>query len=542
MAENQNDFWGIDYLPGTGSTGTNNITSETGNFDEVWGGMKKGEFQNETYKTYQSYNAPRSYLPTISLSDYQTALDRAWAYFKAGEEKGAAINHAYSSMMWDNEDYWKTRPNGGSPTDSPPAQVPTDGSGSSSTSTGGGGGGGGGEGDFSGGGGSGGEGDAGAFPGDIGGLRGLLAAFFSEAVKNGALAYPGSTTVNTPSQLQDAYNRYSNQQYGAESLFNQLGQERQSIGEGFNKAIEPGQFDPVYKTLSALMGYKGEDVSKGIEAIDTQGKLAIEDQLAAITEKYSQLGLGAGSDISSALAQGASRGIADMNVSKQNMLIQNLQNAANMRLNSADKYGGTKASELAMMIQALTGQANAQVGMANAQVGAGNLGLEATKGLERFGLTEYDIQKGNMERSYEQWLNQYKGHPLLPLITQFATASGNAAPAAIPEGPGTGAMLGSAAITGGLGSMSVWLPLLISAFSDREMKEDIVPLDHGEVSKKLADLPIYRWRYKGDKTQHMGPMAQDFQKTFGVGDGKMLHLVDVMGVLLASQKELVKRA
>ena len=542
MAENQNDFWGIDYLPGTGSTGTNNITSETGNFDEVWGGMKKGEFQNETYKTYQSYNAPRSYLPTISLSDYQTALDRAWAYFKAGEEKGAAINHAYSSMMWDNEDYWKTRPNGGSPTDSPPAQVPTDGSGSSSTSTGGGGGGGGGEGDFSGGGGSGGEGDAGAFPGDIGGLRGLLAAFFSEAVKNGALTYPGSTTVNTPSQLQDAYNRYSNQQYGAESLFNQLGQERQSIGEGFNKAIEPGQFDPVYKTLSALMGYKGEDVSKGIEAIDTQGKLAIEDQLAAITEKYSQLGLGAGSDISSALAQGASRGIADMNVSKQNMLIQNLQNAANMRLNSADKYGGTKASELAMMIQALTGQANAQVGMANAQVGAGNLGLEATKGLERFGLTEYDIQKGNMERSYEQWLNQYKGHPLLPLITQFATASGNAAPAAIPEGPGTGAMLGSAAITGGLGSMSVWLPLLISAFSDREMKEDIVPLDHGEVSKKLADLPIYRWRYKGDKTQHMGPMAQDFQKTFGVGDGKMLHLVDVMGVLLASQKELVKRA
>jgi len=172
------------------------------------------------------------------------------------------------------------------------------------------------------------------------------------------------------------------------------------------------------------------------------------------------------------------------------------------------------------------------------------MGLQATGGLERFGLTEYEIQKGNMERQYEQWLNQYKGHPLLGMATQFATASGTGQPAAIPEGPSTGAMLGSAAITGGAGIMASILPYLImsGAFSDREMKEDIVPLDHGEVSEKLANLPIYRWRYKGDKTPHLGPMAQDFQKTFGVGDGKMLHLVDVMGVLLASQKEMVKRA
>ena len=36
-------------------------------------------------------------------------------------------------------------------------------------------------------------------------------------------------------------------------------------------------------------------------------------------------------------------------------------------------------------------------------------------------------------------------------------------------------------------------------------------------------------------------MAQDFRDAFGVGDGKTIHLVDVMGVLLGAIKELAQQ-
>lgn len=88
----------------------------------------------------------------------------------------------------------------------------------------------------------------------------------------------------------------------------------------------------------------------------------------------------------------------------------------------------------------------------------------------------------------------------------------------------------------------------IFAYSSRTIKDNIKPMKHigrGSTSpftKKLNELQLYKWKYKGDNTTHFGPMAQDFKAKFGVGDGKTLHLADVMGVVLASQKEQVKNA
>jgi hypothetical protein len=85
-------------------------------------------------------------------------------------------------------------------------------------------------------------------------------------------------------------------------------------------------------------------------------------------------------------------------------------------------------------------------------------------------------------------------------------------------------------------------------WSSRTMKHSIKPVGRGSTikgsnfTKKLKDLQLYTWKYKGDDTKHFGPMAQDFKRKFGVGDGKTLHLADVMGVVLASQKEQVKNA
>lgn len=74
-------------------------------------------------------------------------------------------------------------------------------------------------------------------------------------------------------------------------------------------------------------------------------------------------------------------------------------------------------------------------------------------------------------------------------------------------------------------------------FSDKNLKKNIRKA--GPVSARLKKLPIYTWEYKGESTRHLGPMAQHFKKAFGIGDGRTIHPADVMGVVLASQKEAI---
>jgi hypothetical protein len=81
-------------------------------------------------------------------------------------------------------------------------------------------------------------------------------------------------------------------------------------------------------------------------------------------------------------------------------------------------------------------------------------------------------------------------------------------------------------------------PYVASAISDRNKKEDISkPLDDEKIMKGIKKLNLRTWKYKGDSTTHMGPMAQDVKKYLGVGDGKTLHLADIMAVMLATSKE-----
>lgn len=82
-------------------------------------------------------------------------------------------------------------------------------------------------------------------------------------------------------------------------------------------------------------------------------------------------------------------------------------------------------------------------------------------------------------------------------------------------------------------------PYVAMAASSRELKEDIEEVkDTSKFAKYLKDIPLYTWKYKGDKTTHFGPIAEEFKEKFGIGDGKTLHLADVMGVTLAAAKEM----
>ncbi len=79
--------------------------------------------------------------------------------------------------------------------------------------------------------------------------------------------------------------------------------------------------------------------------------------------------------------------------------------------------------------------------------------------------------------------------------------------------------------------------------SDINSKENFEQVDGVELLNKIAELEITKWNYKGDRNaQHIGPTAQDFQQTFGVGsDGKSISTIDPSGIALAAIKELTRR-
>ena len=81
-----------------------------------------------------------------------------------------------------------------------------------------------------------------------------------------------------------------------------------------------------------------------------------------------------------------------------------------------------------------------------------------------------------------------------------------------------------------------------ASLSDRASKQDFQPVDKREILKKVADLPVTSWTYKTDLSRrYIGPMAQDFHSTFGLGDDdKSITTLDTDGVLLASVQGLVE--
>lgn len=80
--------------------------------------------------------------------------------------------------------------------------------------------------------------------------------------------------------------------------------------------------------------------------------------------------------------------------------------------------------------------------------------------------------------------------------------------------------------------------------SDENLKENFQPVDGAELLEKIDELTISEWNYRTepDEIKHIGPTAQDFQATFGVGsDGTSISTIDPSGIALAAIKELSKK-
>ncbi len=72
--------------------------------------------------------------------------------------------------------------------------------------------------------------------------------------------------------------------------------------------------------------------------------------------------------------------------------------------------------------------------------------------------------------------------------------------------------------------------------SDRNLKENFIPVSPREILEKVTAMPISRWNFKSDPAvPHVGPMAQDFHAAFNLGtDERHIATVDADGVALAA--------
>ncbi len=82
-----------------------------------------------------------------------------------------------------------------------------------------------------------------------------------------------------------------------------------------------------------------------------------------------------------------------------------------------------------------------------------------------------------------------------------------------------------------------------STLSDKNKKENFKKVDGKKILDEIRNLEVTTWNYKSqaDSIRHMGPMAQDFYKSFKLGsDDKTITTTDIDGVNLAALKELEK--
>lgn len=83
--------------------------------------------------------------------------------------------------------------------------------------------------------------------------------------------------------------------------------------------------------------------------------------------------------------------------------------------------------------------------------------------------------------------------------------------------------------------------ILASMFCSKEFKENNSEIDHNQVLESVSALPVEKWTYKDGASEHIGPYAEDFKELFGLGDGKVIPIVDAFGVCLSAIKALTAR-
>jgi len=168
---------------------------------------------------------------------------------------------------------------------------------------------------------------------------------------------------------------------------------------------------------------------------------------------------------------------------------------------------------------------------AAAGMGQGAALLSSAANTKNAANAQFLASTGMMDRGFAGQMQGYSNQGNI-LQNQFETQSANwraETAASAQSAAGIGSALG--------GLFGLFL-------SDEDEKTDRKKTADGEGIKAVRKMPVEKWKYKpehGDPDEHIGPMAQEFQKATGRGDGKSISVVDALGVTMKAVQDVDKR-
>jgi hypothetical protein len=308
-----------------------------------------------------------------------------------------------------------------------------------------------------------------------------------------------------------------------------------------------------------------QQLMAALQAMEGKSKVELDRQKVEQQAQYQKMGLGTGSDLGYAVANGQALGRAQLESQQQELMTQIMMAASQNQMSGVNaltsigqgygQLGGLELGGQQLNLDTQKAGIEGRLGTLNTgldilrtpvqdRIASANIRLGTAGTLGQYAQTEaqaaaaglsartaalgmyLDNSQFNQKMNYAEFLRQEDLTPMQKAGLDWSTRN----PAQQAQGSNTGAAAISAA--GSIGAAIIpWLFM-----SDRDVKENVDVAT--PVLDALEALDISNWQYKGDNTRHIGPMAQDFQTAFGVGDGKTIALVDVCGVMLKAMQEL----
>jgi hypothetical protein len=356
-----------------------------------------------------------------------------------------------------------------------------------------------------------------------------------KAVDRPYQAYGGSTLAGfTPTQLQaqDIATQGALGNVGGQTLTQAVGGTQNVMGYNPMQVQTGSALD----NLGAYMNPYLQNVAGGVLSnLDRSRQLAQQ---------------GTAAQAAAAGAYGGSRhGVADAETNR------NFFDVAGNQLNQlfSQGYGAATnlaTSDLARQLQAQ--QSNQAAGLSGAQLnlGAANqlAGLSDQQRQQYFGNAamlegvggqQQAMEQAQLDDAYQRWLeaqNYEKSN--VGFLSNIVNG--------MPSFGGTTA--GSTQQTAGIGDVLGTVGTMMSFFSDENIKSGRRPASPDAALKAIEGTDVEMWRYDPAKggpddggREHIGPMAQSVAKNLGIGDGRSIPVVDMMGTQMAATKALAKK-
>lgn len=232
--------------------------------------------------------------------------------------------------------------------------------------------------------------------------------------------------------------------------------------------------------------------------------------------EMASMGVNPGSGRYAGLDRALGLGTGLAKVGAANNAREDVRNTGRMLRAAAVDMGRGLPASAAAASQLASGTGSSAAGVAGGAEGAyqGSLGI-MNQGFQG-GIAGYGAQGAGLNNYYNSQLNAW----------QAQQQQNNA------NMGGWGQILGT-----GLG-------LGLSYFSSKKLKTGRKAVQEGDALDTVKNLPVESFRYKeglDDGSKHVGPMAEDFAKATGSGDGKTIKVQDAIGLTLGAVKDLAKR-